>query len=147
MADTYFAHMSDAEVRAEIRKMYDEHGNRLYEVDEEPFERSIARDSEINALTYQLWRENCEGLRRIGINADAYEAAGPTLFGLHDWEHPRRTRMVKRPNVIKHDARPPFLSRPCGAVIEIGESSAGDGGWPGPLRGAPERPGPDPCQC
>ena len=121
MADTYFAHMSDAEVKAELRKHFDKHGNRLYEVDdEEAFERSIARDSEINVLTYQLWRENCEGLRRIGINADAYEAAGPTLFGLHDWEHPRRTRMVKLPDVIKHDAKPPRGHRRlCGTILAI----------------------------
>jgi hypothetical protein len=119
-AKTAFGDMTDAEVRQEIRKHHDEHGNRLYEVDDEAaFERSVARDSEINVLTYQLWRENCEGLRRIGINADAYEAAGPTLFGLHDWEHPRRTRVVKLPDVIKHDAEPAGLRRPCGTVIEV----------------------------
>ena len=121
-AKTFFGDMTDAEGKAEIRRHYDEDGNRLYEVDdEEAFDRSIALDCEINVLTFRLWRENCDGLRRLGINADAYEAAGPTLFGVHSWEHPARTRMVKRPDVavIKHDAKPAFLTRPCGSVIEI----------------------------
>ena len=121
-AKTAFGDMTDAEFKAELRKHYDEHGNRLCEVDDEAaFQRSVALDCQINLLTFQLWRENCEGLRRIGINADAYEAAGPTLFGVHSWEHPPRTRMVKRPDVdlIKHDADPGFLTRPCGTVIEI----------------------------
>jgi hypothetical protein len=116
MADTYFAHMSDAEVRAEIRKMYDEHGRRLPEVDEEAMERLIRIDCEINVLTYQLWRENCEGLRRIGINADAYEAAGPVTYGSVPGEY-RRAAAVSRP--LMHDGRRPGLTRPCGSVIEI----------------------------
>ena len=69
---------------------------------------------------HQLWRENCEGLKRLGFDTTAYEAAGPTLFGLHDWEHPRRTRMVKLSNVIKHDAEPPHGHRRlCGTILAI----------------------------
>ena len=124
MADTFFAHMTDAEVRQEMRKHFDKDGKRLYEVDnEEAFSRSVARDAEINSLTMQLWRENCEGLRRIGVDASAYEKAGPVLFGMHEWEHPPRTRMVPRSAaaILHHDAQQPSPGRRrlCGEILEI----------------------------
>ena len=125
-AKTAFGDMTDAEVKAEIRKHYDEHGARLYEVDDSAaFERSVARDCEINVLTCQLWKENVDGLRRLGYaaEADRYELDGPVLFGTHAWEHPDQTRMVPRSAAaIKyHDAQQPSPGRRrlCGQILGI----------------------------
>ena len=92
---TAFADMTDDQFRRRSPALRRD-GNRLYEVtDEQAYQRAIELDCEINAITYALWKKNVDGFKRIGVDASAYEKAGPMLFGLHDWEHPRRTRMVK----------------------------------------------------
>ncbi len=125
-AKTAFGDMTDAEVKAELRRHYDANGNRLVEVDnEEAFERSIAIDAELNVLTFRLWQENVAGLRRLGYaaEADRYELDGPTVFGMSRFEHPARTRMVPRSEaaIKHHDAQQtsPGRRRLCGAVLRI----------------------------
>ena len=81
-AKTALAHITTLdELRAEYTKVLAERQAEAAALGDEAMKRLIRIDCEINVILYSQWKTNCEGLRRIGIDASAYENAGPVTYG------------------------------------------------------------------
>lgn len=103
---TALAHITTIEeLRAEYRKAMAERQGRASEAEL----RRAVLDADIAYTERLYFREPDKRLRPLGIGVPAQ------LLKLQPYIRPRAAGL----DVIKHDARRPGLTRPCGSVIEI----------------------------
>ena len=117
-AKTALADMSDAQVRAEMRKVLAVRKAEAATFGDAGVRRLREIDVEVNAILHVAWKQNLAGLRRLGYDtlADRYERDGPVVYGTPG-EY--RAAAEQFDPTIKHDLKPAFMTRPCGTILEI----------------------------
>ncbi len=106
-AKTALAHIQTIdELRSEYRKVLAERRGRASEAE---LKRAVL-DADIAATEQLYFRQLAERLRPLGIRVPEQ------LLRLQPHIRPRASGLD---DVISHDAKRPFLTRPCGSVIEI----------------------------